>query len=180
MEYRKAILAVNQGRLPEAEEQLRAALRHDSLHIASRQLLVRLLLEAKKSDQALRVLQDGLNEQPAQLGWAMSLARLFMERGDVPAAWGALEQALPAASGNADFQGFAGHLLQRQGRHCEAATHYAAAARLAPADGRWWLGLGLAFEADGRAAEAREAFLRARQSGTLAGELAVLVEQKLR
>jgi Flp pilus assembly protein TadD len=42
---------------------------------------------------------------------------------------------------------------------------------LAPADGRWWLGLGWCLDAQGNAAEARDAFLRARQSGNLSPEL---------
>ena len=71
-------------------------------------------------------------------------------------------------------------MLQRLGRYKEAAEHYQQALRLSPGEGRWWLGLGLALEAEGRANEAREAFQRARQSGTLSSELTALVEQKLR
>lgn len=179
-EYRKAIAALNQGRLDDAVDGLRSALRDDSLHVGARQLLVRLLLEAKRSDDAAQVLQDGLQGQPAQLGWAMTLARLQVDRGDLAGAWQTLDFSLPAAGNNADYQGFAGHVLQRLGRSREAAAHYLNAARLAPGDGRWWLGLGLALEAEGRSGEAREAFLRAKQSGNLGSALGALVEQKLR
>jgi tetratricopeptide (TPR) repeat protein len=179
-EYRKAIAAVNQGRIAEAVDGLRNALRQDPLHIASRQLLVRLLLEAKRLDEAAQVLQDGLQGQPAQIGWAMSLARLQVDRKDLTGAWQTLNYSLPAAGSNADYQGFTAHVLQRLGRHKEAAEHYQAATRLSPGDGRWWLGLGLALEEEGRVSEAREAFLRARQSGNLGAELSALIEQKLR
>ncbi|MBK8894652.1 MAG: tetratricopeptide repeat protein [Propionivibrio sp.] len=178
-EYRKAISAVNQGRVAEALDGLRNALRLDSLHVASRQLLVRLLIEAKRPDEAAQVLQDGLQGQPAQIGWAMSLARLQADRGDLAGAWQTLDQTSPAAGGNADYQGFMAHVLQRLGRNKEAAKHFQTAARLAPGDGRWWLGLGLTLEADGNAGEAREMFLRARQSGNLGPELIALIEQKL-
>ncbi len=47
-------------------------------------------------------------------------------------------------------------------------------------DGRWWLGLGLAMESEGRNDQAVAAFLRARQCGNLSRELSALVEQKLR
>lgn len=179
-EYRKAIVAVNQGRIAEAVDGLRNALRQDPLHIASRQLLVKLLLEAKRPEEATQVLQDGLQSQPAQIGWAMSLARLQVDRKDLTGAWQTLNNSLPAAGSNADYQGFTAHVLQRLGRHKEAAEHYQAATRLSPGDGRWWLGLGLALEEEGRVSEAREAFLRARQSGNLGAELSALVEQKLR
>ncbi len=179
-EYRKAIVAVNQGRIEEAMSSLQGALRLDSLHVAARQLLVRLLLESRQSDDAMRVLQEGLQARPAQIGWAMSLARLQVERGDPAGAWTTLEHSLPAAAASADYQGFSAHVLQRLGRNKEAAEHYRQAALLAPADGRWWLGLGLAYDAEGRTNEAREAFLRARQAGNLGADLLALIEQKLK
>ncbi len=179
-EYRKAITAVNQGRVPEAMESLRAALRLDAFQSASRQLLVKLLLEAKNQNEAIQVLQEGLGSQPAQIGWAMSLARLQVDRGEVDGAWRTLELSLPAAGNSPDYLGFSANVLQRLGRHDEAAGQYRKAAQLAPADGRWWLGLGWSLDAQGDAAEARDAFLRARQAGNLSPELLTLVEQKLR
>ena len=179
-EYRKAITAVNLGRMDEALAGLRNALQQDSLHHAARQLLVQLLLEAKRLDEAIQVLQDGVQTQPAQIGWAMSLARMQVDRGDLPAAWQTLNFSQPAAMGSADYQGFSGHVLQRLGRHKEAIERYLAAARLSPGDGRWWLGLGLSLDAEGRASDAREAFQKARLSGTLTAELATLVDQKLK
>jgi len=179
-EYRKAIAAVNQGRVDEALTGLRNALQQDHFHQASRQLLVKLLLEAKRTDEAVQVLQDGVQTQPAQIAWAMSLARLQVDRGDLAGAWQTLNYSQPAALGNADYQGFSGHVLQRLGRHKEAIERYLAAARLSPNDGRWWLGLGLSLEAEGQISEAKEAFQKARSTGTLNAELSTLIDQKLR
>lgn len=178
--YRQAVEAVSQGRAGEAVDGLQRALEQDSLHAPARQLLVRILLEQKKIETAMQVLRDGLQLQPQQAGWAMSLARLQLERGDPAAAWQTLEASAPAASASPDYQGFCGHVLHRLGRSREAAAYYQNALRLAPGEGRWWLGLGLAYEAEGRASEARGAFLSARQSGTLNADLTALVEQKLR
>ena len=180
LEYRKAIAAVNQGRVDEALMGLRNALRQDGFHLPSRQLLVKLLIEAKRPDEAEQALSEGLQGQPAQLGWAMTLARLQVDRGDLAGAWQTLNYSQPAASGNADYQGFSGHVLQRLGRHKDAIERYLAAVRLSPNDGRWWLGLGLSLEAESRVAEAQEAFHKARSSGTLSAELSALVDQKLR
>lgn len=179
-EYRKALAAVNQGRLEEAIDDLHSALRHDVLHSASRQLLVTLLLQAKRPDEAVQELQDGLHLQPAQLNWAMSLARLQVSRGDLNGAWKTLEFSMPAAGSNADYQGFAGHVLHRLKRDKESAEYYQTAVRLSPGDGRWWLGLGLALDAEGRSTEAREAFVQARNCGNLSPELNAIVEKKLR
>ena len=179
-DYRKALAKLEQGRIAEAMEGLRHALWQDPLHAPSRQVLVRLLLDAKRPDEAALVLQEGLPGQPGQIGWAMTLARLQVDRGDLAGAAQTLDHTLPAAAGNADYQGFMAHVLQRLGRNSEAAEHYQAATRLAPGDGRWWLGLGLVLEADGRSGEARAALLRAKSTANLSAELAALVEQKLR
>lgn len=179
-DYRKAIGVLNQGRTQEAVDLLQHALRIDAEHGASRQLLFKLLHEARRTDEAAQLLREGLQVQPAQIAWAMSLARLQVDRGDFNGAWHTLQASLPAAGSSADYHGFAGHVLQRLGRHKEAAARYETAARLAPGDGRWWLGLGLALESDGRPAEARDAFAHARASGTLSADLLAIVEQKLR
>ena len=55
-EYRKAIALVNQGRVDDALAGLRNALRLEPLHQTGRQLLVRLLLEAKRSEEAEQAL----------------------------------------------------------------------------------------------------------------------------
>ena len=178
--YRKAIAAVNQGRVNEALDALQEVLRQDNLHVAARQLRVRLLLEAARTDEAVQALQDGLQALPAQTGWAMSLARLQVERGEVAAAAQTLQHSMPVASANPDYLGFTAHVLQRLGRHREAAEFYQTATRIAPGDGRWWLGLGLAMEAEGRNDQAVTAFQRAHQAGNLSRELMTLVEQKLR
>ena len=179
-EYRKAIAAINQGRVAEAVDSLQGALRQEGGHVPARQLLVKLLLEARRTEDAMQVLRDGLQVVPTQSGWAMALARLQVERGDLSGASQTLERSLPAGGTSADYQGFAGHVAYRLGRHREAADHYQVAARLAPGDGRWWLGLGLACDAEGRVGEAREALLRAKASGTLSAELLAVAEQKLR
>lgn len=178
--YRQAIAEINQGRVAEGLARLQQVLKQDAHYSAARQLQVRLLLEARRAEEAMALLQEGLAIEPAQLNWAMTLARLQMERGEVAAAWKTLAHSLPAADRNADYQGFAGHVLQKLGQNKDAIARYQTATQLAPGDGRWWLGLGLGLEAEGRPAEAREAFMRARQGQNLRPELTALLEQKLK
>jgi MSHA biogenesis protein MshN len=128
----------------------------------------------------MRVLHDGLDLTPAQTGWAISLARLQMETGDLAGADRTLIHSQPFAESNAEYAGFQGHLKSRLGEHRLAAEYYFRASRLAPREGRWWLGLGLAFEADGKVAESKEAFRRSLASGNLSPELAGVAEQRLR
>ena len=179
-DYRRAVELVNGARIQEATDLLLDTLRQDGGHVASRQLLVRLLAEQQRKDEAMALLAEGLISQPGQITWAMMLARLQVDRGDLAAAARTLQGSQSFAAGNADYQGFSGHVQQRLGQPKEAINFYQAATRIAPADGRWWLGLGLALEADHRTADAREAFLRARASGSLNADLLAIVDQKLR
>lgn len=180
LDYRKAEAATAEGRIGDSVELLKSALKTDPSHIQARQNLIRQLLEMRKPDDAMRVLNDGLEMTPAQTGWAVSLARLQLEQGDIAGADRTLIHSQPFAESNAEYAGFQGHLKSRLGEHRLAAEYYFRASRLAPREGRWWLGLGLAFEADGKLAESKEAFRRSLASGNLSPELAGVAEQRLR
>ena len=59
-------------------------------------------------------------------------------------------------------------------------NYYLAATRLAPAEARWWAGLGIALDAAGKSAEAREAYQKAHGLPGLPPDLALHVDQRLR
>jgi MSHA biogenesis protein MshN len=176
-EYRRALIALQDGRMTETVAALEQALRIDPGHEAARQTLVGLLIEAKRSDDAIRHLQAGLALDARQPALAMLLARLQIERGG--SGIDTLTRTLPYAGNNADYHAFLAGALQREQRHREAAEQYQAALRSAPANGVWWMGLGMSLQAEKRNAEALEAFQRARGSGTLSAELLAFVERRL-
>jgi MSHA biogenesis protein MshN len=179
-EYRKAITLLHQKRLAESQEGFQAALNLYPGHLGARQALVGLQLESRKPDEAERTLQEGLAIAPTQSGFAMTLARLQVERGDPALAVATLKKGLEHAQGTADYVAFLGALLQRQGRHEEAVEQFQAALRARPAAGVWWLGLGISLQAANRAADAQDAYRRARASNNLSPELAAFAEQRLR
>jgi MSHA biogenesis protein MshN len=179
IEVRRAEGALASGRTAEAIDSLRAALKHDPAYVQVRQMLLRQLLDMRKTDEAMAALQEGLEIQPMQTGWAMSLARLQLEQNDLAAADRTLARSQAYAEANADYAGFQGHVKSRLGAQRQAVTHYQRATRLAPHEGRWWLGLGLALEADGHQPEAKEAFKRSLATTTLSADLAAVAEQHL-
>jgi MSHA biogenesis protein MshN len=179
-EYRRAENALAAGRSAEGIEGLRAALKQDPSYVQARQMLLRQLLEMRKIEEAMSVLQEGLELQPAQTGWAMSLARLQLEQNDIAAADRTLARSQVYAEASADYAGFEGHIKSRLGATRAAVAHYQRATRLAPNEGRWWLGLGLAQEADGRVVDAKDSMRRAIATATLSVELSAVAEQHLR
>jgi MSHA biogenesis protein MshN len=176
-EYRRALDALQEGRLGEALAGLQRTLQIDPRHQAARETLVRLLLEANRPDEAVRELDQGLVFDPKQPTQAMLLARLQLEKGG-PAV-DTLMRTLPYAADNGDYQAFLAGVLQRAQRNKESAEHYQVALRKAPQNGVWWMGLGIALQADKRLPEARDAFEHAKATANLSPELQTFVERKL-
>ena len=172
--------ALRRGATNEAVEGLHAALRLDNRHVSARQALLSLLVEQQQWSEAQSLMEEGLALDPAQTGWAMALARLQLENGKLAEATETLLRHSRHAEQNADVQAFLALLFQKQKRSREAAERYRAALAIKPAESRWWYGLGLSLETDQKPQEARDAFLKAKQTGNLPPELAAAIEQRLR
>jgi MSHA biogenesis protein MshN len=179
-EYRKALGLLNQGRQQEALAGFAAALQADPVHVNARLAMASLLADQQRSADAHALLEEGLGLLPGQPQLAMRLARLQIDRGDLRGAADILQKARAGGSGNAEYHALHAAVLQRLTFHKEAVAEYQAALRLAPQAGVWWMGLGISLEADGRGADAREAYQKARASGSLSAELDRFVEQKVR
>lgn len=175
--YKRALAALQEGRVQEAFAQLEQAVLVFPRHDAARQTLVGLLLEARRNEEAIRHLQLGLGLDLRQPQMAMLLARLQIEKGS--AAIETLQRTLPYAGANPDYLAFLAGVLQKAQRHHEAVEQYQAALRLMPHNGIWWMGLGISLQADKRGSEAQDAYARAKASGSLTPELTSFVERKL-
>lgn len=178
-EYRRALVLVDQGKSREAMSALEAALQTDGRHTAARQTLAAILIDGKRPHEAIQKLNEGLSADRAQPGLAMMQARLQVDGQDLRSAIETLQLSLPYAVERADYRAFLAALLQREARHKEAIEHYLAALRKTPGNGLWWMGAGISLQAENRAAEARDAFGRARLSGSLSPDLLAFVEQRL-
>src|SRR6185295_8178445 len=99
-EYRKGANALHQGRTGEAQEGFRAALNLNPANHGARQALVALLVESKAGAEAEHLLQEGLKVAPEQSGFAMTLARLQVNRGDNASGIATLQSGLGHAQGN--------------------------------------------------------------------------------
>jgi MSHA biogenesis protein MshN len=179
MEYRRAAMLLNSGRVADAEEALVSALGADRAHQAARQTLIALYLEQRRVDEALRHLQEGLDARPAYSPFAVTLARIHVDRRNYDEALRVLEQSKATAQGSADLHALRGAVLQRQARHAEAADAYRQALSSGVQTGTSWVGLGISLEAMGRLPEAAEAFRRGIATGGLTADVRAYVDQRL-
>lgn len=175
--YRRALAALQEGRVSAALADLDKAVEVDPRNDAARQTYVSLLLENRRTDDAIRQLRLALGVDPRQPGLAMVLARLQLEKGGP--ALETLLKSLPYADNNADYHAFLAGVLQREQRHSEAAEHYRHALQLSPQNAVWWMGLGISLQAEQHLPEAREAYNRARANPGLTPELRSFIERKI-
>lgn len=178
--WRRALGDLQDGRVDEAIVGLQRTLQRDPRHQGARETLVRLLLEAQRPDDAMRQLQQSLALDPKQPAQAMMLARLQLDKaGGGAAALDTLKRSLPFAADHLDYRAFLAGVLQREQRYHEAAEQYQLALQAAPDNSVWWMGLGIALQADNQPAQAKAAFERARGLQTLSPQLQAFVERKL-
>ena len=179
-EFRRALMSMQQGRSMEAIERLERSLKLDPRHVGARQTLIGLLLDNKRRDEAILEAREGLKLDARLPGLAMILARLQTESGALDAAIETLQATLPYAENRADYHALFAALLQRDQQHGKAAEHYLLALRQEPQNGVWWMGLGISLQAEQRTAEAKQAYMRAREAGNLSAELLSSVEGRLK
>jgi MSHA biogenesis protein MshN len=179
-EYARGAAALHQGQSGEARAAFEAALQIDPTYHGARQALVGTLIDARQQADAARVLQEGLQLAPAQQGFAMTLARLQLDNGELETATQTLARSLEYPDVSPDYIAFYASLLQRQQKHAEAATQFQRALGRRRNVGVWLLGLGVSLEALGRGPEAQEAYRLAKTSGNLSAELQTFADQKLR
>lgn len=178
-EYRNAANLLGQGRLADAQEGFRRALQQEPRHIGARQGLFGLFMEAGQTTEAEHLLREGLDLDPNRPAFAMALARLQVERGDIAAAVDTMQTSAPAARDSPDYLAFHAALLQRLARHREAIEQYQAALAMAPGSGLWQMGRAISLQALNRNTEAADAFRRAKAANTLNAELTEFVNQRL-
>jgi len=179
-EYRKGLQAQQAGHFSEAITAFGAALKTHERHERARLALAALLLDNGQSAAAERVLRAGLALKPLQLAFGMALARMQVERDELPRAVETLRTYLPRADDNADYQAFYAALLQRQQRHKEAVNHYQLALRMQPRNGVWLMGYGISLQAVERKEDAQLVYRQALATQTLSPELSAFVQQKLK
>ncbi|HTY03721.1 MAG TPA: tetratricopeptide repeat protein [Rhodocyclaceae bacterium] len=119
-EYAKGMASYRQGRPNEAVEAFQAALRLDPRHVSARQALLSLLMEQRRWQEAQAAAAEGLALVPAQPGWAMILARLQVEQGQVAEAEQTMAAHARYAERSAEYQAFYGLLLDKLQRPQEA------------------------------------------------------------
>jgi MSHA biogenesis protein MshN len=178
-QYRLAATSLQQNRVSEAENHLRAALAAQPVHVKARELLAGLALQGGRWRETQSLLEQGIAQHPQHYPFAQLLARSYIDHGQDLKALDLLEKSREAAGTDAEYFAFLATLYQRTGRHGEAAKSFNEAVKLRPQEGRWWLGLAISLEATEQWKASSEAYQRAAASGSLDKQLLQYSQQRL-
>lgn len=174
--YRQGLELASSGHGRQAVEQLQVALQLDASLVAARIHAVSLLLEQGRSAEAETLAREGLASSADEPQLNTLLARVLADRGDAAGALALLDRSERLG---AEGLGLRAGLLSQQGNFSRALQDYEQAVRLQPGNSLWWLGLGVALEAEGRGQQARQVYGRAQAIGVERSDLNHFIDQKL-
>lgn len=178
LQRRQAEQAMTKGDLPKARSSLFALLQATPLDHSAREKLAGLLFGAGEEAEARRVLEQGMALAPTYANYRLLLARMEMSVGQKSRALARLRDCEPEARSNLDFYATRAALAQELGDYPLAASSYQKLTVQQPAEGRWWLGLGIAYEKAGRPQAALDAYRRAELSAGLSAPSREFVRQR--
>jgi len=168
-----------QGKLRDAEAALRRSLAGDQRQTSARAALTRMLMEQNRWADAQVVAEEGLQRVPNDKETRQLLARLLLERKDALRAVELLETGAKQGGVTADYYGLMAESYRQIGRAADAASAYRSAINQNPQEGRWWIGLAVALETDGKPKDALQAYERALQTDVLPETLNRFANQRI-
>lgn len=145
----------------------------------SRETLAKLLMQQGETERALQVAELGLTIAPRFNGYRKIKARVLLSGGAADEALGILSGNAPSVSADAEYHDLLATAYLSAQRYDNAIVSYQMLLQQDESVGRWWYGMGTAYEGQGRIADAISAYDRALRSGGLSVTLRQNSQQKL-
>ncbi len=178
-DYQNGLRLYQQRRFNESAAALRKVVEHEPTHARAQYFLASALLYAGQLKEA----EEQLHSALLSLGNNTELKRLYahilMDQGKSLEALAILADSPPAINSDVEYHALLAALMQEQQMHIEAADIYRNLLQLRPANGVWWMGLGISLEALSLRKEALGAYKQALEIGTLPANLTQYVNNRI-
>ena len=161
LERRKGLQAVSKGQLTQACDSFSRVLANDPLDHETRERLAGLLYGEGRLPEAQQVLAEGIRQAPMRADFRLMQARLAMASGNKAQALQTLSDQEPAVASNLDYYATRAALAQELEQPAIASRSYQQLVIAQPTEARWWLGLGISLDKQGRALAALDAYHKA-------------------
>ncbi len=144
----KANSSFDKGYITDAITQLEEVLNSADDHVEARNLLAVAWYGRGELQQAVSILNNGLNRYPNVEMWRLTAAKIFFKENELPGAFSYLEADLANAS--SEYYSMKGTLARQLKRFDKAETAYASLTKLEPNKGSWWLGHAIALDSQNK------------------------------
>lgn len=179
-DYDQAVKALRDGDSTRGEALLRKALARKPVFADARLLLAGVLMRAHRNKAALKILTEGIEQGGGgRSRLALLKARIFAQRGQLPAAVSVLEHNAPNLRGHAAYHARLAAYEEQAAQYAAAATEYRALVATSPGNARWWLGLAIALDQQGKAGAAT-AYGKALDAGGLPSRASAYAHSRLK
>lgn len=178
LQRKRALQSMSKGQLAAARDAFSLVLVNEPQDINSRERLAGLLYGEGRLSEARDLLTEGIRIAPKHADFRLMQARIWMTQGNRDAALQTLAGYDPAVGPNQDYYATRAALAQELGQIGVAARSYQALTEVQPNEGRWWLGLGIAYDKQGRTLAAQDAY-RAAQARALSDASRQFVQHRL-
>ncbi len=163
-----------------AQRSFERALSHNPANLKARLHLVKLLQEQNKGEEALALIEEGVQLLPGNSLLKKKYARHLIKIQQPEAAVRLLQKnPRPALQDDPEYYALLAALFQQLGQYDKAASVYGHLVALNRDNGVWWLGLGLSMDQQGKTVYAREAYQKTLNFSRLDAHLKAYVQRRL-
>ena len=166
-QVRAARLARAEGRQNEAITLYENALTVVPDHRTALMELTSLYVAESRTFDAIGLVRDARHRDPGDADLTMLHAQLIERTGDITTAIQILERSAQTITEAPEVHALAAAYLHQAGEFELAIDRYESILRRYPSQSRWWMGLGISFEAAGRSREALNVYRISSQLGEL-------------
>ena len=170
---------LRRGQLQEAEPLLRQAMNQKPENRQVRELLVTLLMQDDRNEEAITLLERSMHRSLGYTPYILLRARLFAALAEIAKGVRLLEMHRPERENEAEYLTLLGALYQQQRSYRKALNLYRRLVKLQPGSGRVWAGLALSLDALGEGPAALEAYQRTLGLHSLPAEIERYARQRV-
>ncbi len=170
---------LRRGHLQEAEPLLKQAMTHNPENRQVRELLVTLLMQDDRNEEAITLLEQSMHRSPDYTPYILLRARLFAALAEIAKGVRLLEIHQPERENETEYLTLLGALYQQQRNYRKALNLYRRLVKLQPGSGRVWAGLALSLDALGEGQAALQAYQRTLGLHSLPAEIERYARQRV-
>ncbi len=162
LDMKDAETAIARGDMKSAKKSLESVLAREPKNTEARKRLASLHFGTGDIARAKEVLLQGIKLDPTYSDYRLLLARILADQGKHKEALAALAAYSPKAEeGNIDYYASEAALAMDLKDTGLAVASYGKLTKIAPSEGRWWMGLAIAFERQGALSAAKSNYKKA-------------------